>query len=470
MLPLRVCYLQHNWLFNEYCDLPISPWRDLTDTMLSGFNLSLVAKDPSLQYLTNKGKEIDECLLSIERNDSDVVFLPYTMPVIMNNIKNGPVFFSDKIVIASAYKFENSDANPGIFDTFDAFGIDAVTLILNFFVILTALICLTYILERKSLSRRVRINGRRFNLRFVPWFVFCFFAKQFPSFPGSMTVLKVLLTCCLLTFSYFVTFFYSSMIKTDMVTVKAPRIIGSYQDILDDPQIEPYIRHVLDEYTSFKDAPSGSPKKKIWERIVKMGVNRLVYNNATGDKNKDGDANTAFLQPHTTFMHTKAVVMAYAGVINFGKYLMALQLKTLETLKIQEPRRMLLVSDPTEIAKLSVSVMNRMTIKDLSMKYEGRMRRFFEGHFYQKYIDNTGLVYAKLYADIMGLGKDISDAHEYINQRVLLPEPVLVKANITYFMSLFISCLVLCFIQFIVFIIERWVSDRDKNRILLDEQ
>ena len=311
MLPLRLCYLKFDCLFHEKCDLPFKNYGDFPETLISGFNVSLVAKPSSVYDPTSTEKKYDDCILSLERNESDVILFPYTMPVIMKNIKTGPVFFSDKIAILSTYKFENDTLNPGIFATFDAFGIDALTLILNFFLVLTALICLTCILERKSLSRRVRMNGRRFNLRLVPWFIFRFFVKQYRSLPGNTTVLKVLLTCCLLTFSYYVTFFYSSMIKTDMVTVKTPRVIASYQDILDDPQIEPYIHHVFDEHIAFKDADKGSCKRKIWERIVKLGVERLV----------DRAAVQHFVNPKHPFMMNKAVLLFFASKADVGKYL-----------------------------------------------------------------------------------------------------------------------------------------------------
>ena len=450
MVPIRLCYLILDCLFDQQCKLPSSPFKDFTDTMLSGFNLSLVAKDHSLQSRTDdEGKAIDECLLSLERNKSDVVLLPYTMPVMSNNIKTGPVVFSDKIVIASTYKHEKDDSSPGVFGTFDAFGVDALTLILNFFVILAILICFTYILERKSRRRQIRNNGRQFKLRSVPWFIFRFFVKQYPSFPGNMTALKVLLTCCVLMFSYFVTFFYSSMIKTDMVTVKAPRVIASYQDILDDPQIEPYIRHTFDEYLSFKDAFPGSVKRKVWERTVKMGVAKHVFGSEWYKED------IVFYDRRHPFMNTKAAVMGYSNLINLVRYSAALILRSLKT------QRVLAAFDPIESEKLSASVINRMTDEVISQKYEGRMKRFFEGHFYHKMADNVGLEYALFYGDLLGLEKDISDIEQYINERVVLPEPVLVEASITHFMPLFILYLVLCFVQLTVLLIENCVSVKE---------
>ena len=270
-----------------------------------------------------------------------------------------------------------------------------------------------------------------------------------------MTALKVLLTCCLLTFSYFVTFYYTAMIKTDMVTVKTPRVIASYQDILDDPSIRPYIRHTFDEYKSFKQAPLGSVKRKIWNRIVKMGVNRLVYND---ESNSDGDEDIRFLRSKNPVMYTKAVIMAYTRLVYVVKYMLGLHLKIVEEWK---NRRGLYVSDPTDSDRLSASVINSMSDEVISIKYQKRMRRFFEGHFWYKITDNTGVLWAQHYGDMMGLGKDISDADQYVNEKVLLPEPELVKQTITYFTPLFILYLVFCCVQFILFVIERWVSDRD---------
>ena len=234
------------------------------------------------------------------------------------------------------------------------------------------------------------------------------------------------------------------MIKTDIVTVKAPRVIGSYQDILDGPEIKPYIYYAYDEYISFKHAKQGSLKRKITERILKMGVNKLVSHRGFGN----------LMNPESPFMNSKAVLLAYTSVLDMAKYWLSLYVKRMEA-------RGLYVSDPTESEKLSAIVINRMTIEAVSHKYQTRMRRFFQGHIYPQYTKNLGLEFEEYHAGILQMSKVISDIDQCFSQRVILPSPVLVKPNITYFMPLFISYLILCFIQFIVFLIERWVSDRD---------
>ena len=153
-------------------------------------------------------------------------------------------------------------------------------------------------------------------------------------------------------------------------------------------------------------------------------------------------------------MRSKAVIMIYASQIEEAKYFSALYFKKQKT-------RGLYVSDPTESEKVSASVINRMAIDAVSHKYQAKMRRFFEGHFYQKFIKNLGIENAEFYAGKLKMGKDISDADEYVNQKVVLPSPVLVKPNMAYFIPLFILYLVLCFIQFIVFVSDRWVSERN---------
>ena len=451
MLPLRVCYFLHKCLFDKNCNDPNSPLQDFADTMVSGFNVSLVGKPTSSHYATNEDNATDGCLLSLAKNESDVVFQPYIMPVVMSNIRAGPVFFSDKIVIVSTYKFENNDANPKILDTFHTFSVDVVTLILNFLVILATLISFTYILERRSLSRRVRINGRRLNLRFVPWFIFRFFVKQYPLLPGNRTASKVLLTCFLLTFSFFVTFFYCAMIKTDKVTVKAPQVIGSYQDILDDPEIVPYMGDTFDEYVSFKKAPEGSLRKKIWERFVKMKANTFLHSSVCI---RDDGADCPYFNVRNPFMRTKGALLSYARMVASLRYSSSFYFKALKI------RRCLYVSDPTDNEKVSASLINRMTLEAVSQKYEGRMRRLFEGYFFVKFLDKFGLHAARLVADFTQLGMEMADADEYVGPKVVLPEPILAKLNIAYFMPLFLLYLVLCFIQFILFLIERWVSGR----------
>ena len=445
--------------------------------MFSGFNVSLIQKDLKVKgYVSDDDftnnipfvlgvnssntakptispKNFDPCLVSLQNNESDVTLLSYSMPVMLSNIQTGPVASSDRIAMVSTYKLEHGSGSEGILRTFQTFSIDACCLIANFFIILFVLFSLAYIFERRRTRPDFTVDGRRFNLRFISWFIFCFFAKQIPLFPGNMNLTKAILICTLLTYSYFVTFFYSSMIKTDMVTVKDPKVIGSYQDLLDDPEIQPFIVHLYDEYVSFKTAPEGSVKRKIWERILSQGIDKHII------ESKKLDVVMSFGDLNGPFLNTKATLFVFGGSLLTGKYMGGLMAKGLS--KRKENRRnirfLYIYGDSETITR--TYIMNALIPEDVAKKYFVRRRRLVEADIFYKLGDKAGLSLAETYADeFLGFGRDISDVDEYFSQRVVLPEAVIFKPDMTYFMPLFVLYLLLCFLSFVLLLIERWVA------------
>ena len=453
MSNLRVCYIKSECIFNDECRIPgvRQLFKSFTDPVFSGFNVSVVPKDPKL----DSEDDLDPCLVSLQNNESDVTFWSYSMPVMLSNIRTGPVSGSDRIAMASTYKLdEDNSAKEGILGTFQAFSIDACCLIAEFFIILFALFSLAYIFERRRTRPDFKIDGRRFNLRFIPWFFFCYFANHIPSFPGNINLTKAILICTLLTYSYFVTFFYSSMIKTDMVTVKDPKVIGSYQDLLDEPEIQLFITHGNDEYVSFQTAPKGSVKRKIWERVLSQGIDERLVNT------KKLDVLMSFANPDKPFLNGKAAVFAFTHALETFKYMGGLLAKGLSKRK-ENPRniRFLYVYDDSEKFVTTTYIMNALIPKEVAKKYFVRRRRLIETHFIDKTNDRNGMSIAETYADqLLGFGKDISDVDEYYSPRVMLPEAVIVKPDITYFMPLFVLYLVLCFLAFVFLLIEIWVA------------
>ena len=453
--------------------------KTFTDTVFWGFNISHVPK-----YLNIKGdvsdddianntpfvlgvnssntakptvtsEDLDPCLVSLQNNESDVTFFSYSMPVMLSNIQTGPVASSDRIGMLSTYKLdEDGSAKEGILGTFQAFSIDACCFMAHIFIILFALFSLAYVFERRRIRPDFTVDGRRYSLRFIPWFIFCFFAKQIPSFPGDMNFTKAILICNLLIYSYFVTFFYSAMIKTDIVTVKNPKIIGSYQDFLDDPVAQPFIGQTHDEYVSFKNATEGSVKRKIWERVLSQEIDEHVFDS------KNIDVLMSFVNPDGPLLNTKAAMFAFSYELESGKYMGGLLAKGLSKRK-ENPRniRFLYVYDDSETFVTSTYIMNALTPEEVAKKYFVRRTRLFEAHFMEKTDDRNGVSLADTYADqLLGFGRDISDVDKYFSQQVVLPKPVIVKPDITYFMPLFVVYLVLYFLAFVLLLIERWMA------------
>ena len=455
MSNLRVCYLRTECMFNQECRFPAlrQLFKSVTDTVFLGFNVSLVPKEAKVtrdtsgdDFANNTSEDLDPCVLSLQNNESDVTSYSYSMPVVLSNIKTGPVAGSERIAMVSTYKLENGNGKEGILGTFQTFSIDACCLMAHIFIILFALFSLAYILERRRTRPDFKIDGRRFNLRFIPWFIFCFFAKQIPSFPGNMNLSKAILICTLLTYSYFVTFFYSSMIKTDMVTVKDPKVIGSYQDLLDDPEIEPFIIHLNDEYLSFKTAPKGSVKRKIWERVLSLGIDKHVVNP------KKLDVILSFGDLDGPFLNTKATMLVFTYALNGGKYMAGPLAKGLLERK-EDPRniRFLYVYDDSEKFVTTTYIMNALASEEVAKKYFVKRTRLVETYVMEKMAMNN----AKGFADQFVGFKDISDVDEYFSPRVMLPVPKIFKPDFTYFMPLFVLYLLLCFVSFLLLLIER---------------
>ena len=446
MLPLRVCYLRMVCFFDGEC--PVSGTviqniiMDATNSLLSAFNVTMIPQSPDVgSEMHLSDTKIDPCLLSLQRNESDTILMPYSMPVVLENVTTGPVSYESKIGMISAYDIEPEDTRPGILGTFQTFGMDSICLILFCTVIIYALITLTYVLERERQTPDYTIKGRKVDDSFIPEFIFNFFVHQIPCFPGNMTVTKLILFCCLMTFTYFVTYFYCSMIKTDMVTVKAPHVIASYQDILDDPQVEPFIPHILDEYRTFKYAPSESIKGKIWQRIVKQGLDTHILEPSKGT----GMA----LNVDTSITSTKGVIIAFNDALYAGKYLGLTRVKG-TTL------RFLIAFDPSEHPVVSAFVFNRLIPHDIFLRSHLILRRMFEANLRPKYQDMLGKAVAETFAEEwLGRGKNLSEVDSYVSERVLLPESVLVKPDIFYYKTLFVSLLGLYFLAFIVLLIEK---------------
>ena len=82
-------------------------------------------------------------------------------------------------------------------------------------------------------------------------------------------------------------------------------------------------------------------------------------------------------------------------------------------------------------------------------------------------------MFGKAVAEIVGnevfsSAKDLSGVELYVSERVLLPESVLVKADILYYKGLFVSLLGLYFLAFIVLLIEKCtLKKQDKEPLFV---
>ena len=430
MLPLRLCYLKTACVLDEECDIPggdelKTQNRKVIHSILSGFNVSNVAKTSKVSSAFDEEK-IDGCLHSLQRNESDVIVPSYSMPVLLQNITTGPVIWETKVGFVSTYNFEDYDNRPGILGTFHSFSLETCSLIISCTLVMFALV------STASIVRRQRVHG-------VAGLIFSYFVKQFHSWPGKsrrMSFSKRILNCCLLMLSFSVTYSYISMIKTEMVTVKTPQVIASYQDIVDDPQIEPFMGHLYDEYRLFRTASSGSLRNKIWSRMIRFGIDTHLV---------DTPPNAMEIQHK--LMNRKAVIIAYGNLINAGKYMGTIVAK-------KTTKRFLVSFDPSEQPVMSAYVLNSFMLHAISEKFSKNIQRYVESGLNQQLLENLAKIGSKVLNTIMNLDSDISDVDSYFSERVLLPHPVVIKADLQYFSYFFILFVVFCILAFVILIIE----------------
>ena len=433
MLPLRLCYLKTPCILNEECNIPgggelREENRELAYRVLSGFNLSIIAKNTQADSGFDEEKS-DECLHSLQRNESDVIFTSYSMPVLLKNITTGPVAWETKVGFVSTYEFEDHNNRPGILRTFHSFSLEVCCLIFLCLLTMFILVIIASVLKKRRVARKKRVDR-------AAGLIFSYFVKQFHSWPGRMSCSKRILNCCLLMFSFSVTFSYISMIKTEMVTVKTPQIIASYQDILDDPDVELFMDHILDEHRLFRTASRGSLRNKIWNRMIRLGLDKHLVNtpdNAMEIQNK--------------LMNRKAVIIVYGHFLNAGRYMGTLVAK-------KTTKRFLVSFDPSEQPVMASYLTNSFMPKEIFVKWSKKIRRYVESGLGQQFFDTIAKIGAKVLKRFMELDSDISDDESYFSERVLLPHPVVINPDLQYFSSFFILFLVLCVFEFVVLIIE----------------
>ena len=443
MIPLRLCYFKTHCILEQECNVPGGDElrrenTELTYSILSGFNLSLIAKKAQ----ANSGfdeEQIDECLHSLQRNESDIIHTYYSKPLLLENITTGPVAWETKIGFVSAYEFEDQNNRPGILGTFRFFSLEICYLIFLCLLIMFILVFIASILKRRRVARKKRVDR-------AAGLIFSYFMKQFHSWPGTMSFSKRILNCCLLMLSFSVTFSYISMIKTEMVTVKTPRVIASYQDILDDPDIEPFMDYVFDEHRLFRNASRGSLKNKIWNRMMRLGLDKHLANTLDN-----------VMEIKDKLMNRKAVVIAYGHFAYAGKYMGTIVAK--ETTK-----RFLVSFDPSEQPVMSAYVLNSFMPQETSVKYTKRIRRYVESDLRKQFLDNIAKIGAKMAKRIMDFDSDISDVESYFGERVLLPHPVVINPDLQYFSSFFIVFFVLCVPEFVILIIEIIIHKKTKHQ------
>jgi hypothetical protein len=282
----------HSFTRNEDGTITVSGplremWRILNESV-RGLNASHTSRDVVGRIMDTETLEYSGCIGSMQRNETDVVFEPLIIPIIAPNITNTVVDGYEKIGFVSAYNQsdatrDSQTAGTDVLDMMAEFPFDLWIVILisaAFLIILMAGAIRMRLTGGLLLTDRIFVQRSRQVVKVasgldhsVKALVACAFHQASPT-PYRTSSYRLAYFCMSL-FSFFVGMYLTSLIKTDMVTVKRPVTVESYQEILDSGRMPAWLE-ILQDTHDFEHAEKGSLEAKIWDRAVKNGIENSV--------------------------------------------------------------------------------------------------------------------------------------------------------------------------------------------------
>jgi len=268
-----------------------------------------------------------------------------------------------------------------------------------------------------SLNKKKLKNPRKSKRILDIWFLmFSSLIKVFGAFPPLKTLSMFLLWICFTSFGFFVGYFYCSMIKTDAVTVKAPEVAMSYQDVLD-MNLSILMDGSFDADLSFKNADKNSLKGKIWMKNPEVVTPQ-----------------SDFIKIQDKFISTKTVAIGYSKVINTFKYTGYRRIKPMEDL------RLMITRDPSEEAILRVLAFNSF----LEHKYKKMINRLLNHVLQANILElvtdmevSRYMVFLYSYGMTGHVKEDFADIDDYVSSNILLDDPHILTPELSYFYGLF---------------------------------
>jgi len=203
---------------------------------------------------TNK---LSGCHLSLHENSSDIFLKPTPYPVGVDSIEVIDIIDQSRIEFITGYSSDNSIKDGDVLESFRSFPVLIWTMIIM--TILSLYTAMTF--SRKihlKLKRKRRSESSMFS-KIISQFMFQDFFYKLPS--KSIFQLSFMLTI----FSFMIHILYNSVVKTDLVIVRKPYTLYSFQDIIDNKSI---IIHFFNEIEPLmRDSSLGTIDRRFYDAI-----------------------------------------------------------------------------------------------------------------------------------------------------------------------------------------------------------
>lgn len=263
----------------------MAPLYEMTFDILRAMgNITMDAVEHMGDLIDSQRMLYDGCIGRLQNNLSDILMPMMVHPILGPGLIHGhPMWWQRTMITASYNKSNTGDIHTDVMEVFELFdlGVWAMTAF-TFACFLVTIPLILFLNKSLIFLRRNKILKLRSMIKpsvSLTWQIILgnvlhqnsSYEVRNNKFPFRFQLLLLVI------YSFLVSFYFTSMIKTDMVVQKTPDTVSSYQEIIDRPDINPYWYRGLREHVEFEQAEPDSPMGQIWQRAVRRGINQSRF-------------------------------------------------------------------------------------------------------------------------------------------------------------------------------------------------
>ena len=458
----RLCILMFEDLlqYKEFHITGVLAWTgSLILEQLRGINYTVV-REPGIGTMIDvKTQQYDGCIGSLQKNESDFMLTVglLTVPVVGPNLTHTVVDGFERMGILSAYNRLNvNDAShtqvldmvfsfsPGLWILL-AFSIIALFMLLNAATWVRAEGLYAKHASRLWATRRILVSRARKSRRSASksaWNVVACILKQHSSCGschvnfGPISIMYTIITLL----CFFAGFYLTSMIKTDMVVVKPPITVTTYDEVIQSGRRPMWFRH-LTEKSHFEHAAIGSKEKEIWDIAVSKGLNESLAPSTVESVISHGPKVGRLKEVVFLYRQLGVRFVPYSGCT----YSRANNILT--------HTNILYTHDPSATEKLRGNIDNPLVSSQISKKRNKRIQWTFEAGLLDVTLNRFTDI--SFYIPLAQVDKCFRSIDECSSNVVTIPYPEPRRVNSFHFLSLFIMTSIMFLFSSMIRVLEK---------------
>jgi hypothetical protein len=295
-------------------------------------NISYVGESNFGHVVDKNSLTYSGCVGSLQKNESDIMPLPHIYPITGPGLHQGPVCLSDSISLMSAYLNNELTRKSDVMESFSSFDL-SVWMTLLFSLVITAIV---FSVSHNMHYGRSHGKGRILQLKttVTAWkgtrhrpdpiilettsnLIIGSLLKQYSIINVSQNRgLRVLILSAII-FTFLIGHYFSTFIKTQLVTPLKPITITTYDEVLERPEVRPVWIQDLAEHDDFEYATQGSKPKAIWDKAVSMNISQSMAKGS--EKDFLAFAIKIVKQEAVIFVKSSWMMFLFTGICAFSR-------------------------------------------------------------------------------------------------------------------------------------------------------